>query len=631
LNGGKINTDAIDNSAGVDTSDHEVNIKIALNPLMAAGKLPREERDRLLVSMTDEVAALVLRDNYLQTQAISITELRSAELLDRHARMIRFLEKKGKLDRRIEFLPDEEELRQRAGQRKGLVRPSSPCCSPTPRSPSTRTCSPPTCPTTRSSPRTCLRYFPGPMVEGVRGAIDSHRLRREIIATYVTNSTVNRVGPSFVSRMMETTGRSAPDVARAYTISRDAFEMRQVWAGIEALDNRCRRCCSSRSSGGAAAHRARHALVPCSAGTRPLEVSSVVATFRPALRALAADLDVMLASERREGRRQAHRRVGPERRLAGPLAQRVAAMRELLAGTDVVRLALAVEAPPEAVAKVYFGVGERLGLDWLRTAAERVKIEVAVGNGPAVEGIVDDLSLAPGGDHLAGARRGGAKAEWREGVAPGRRGTPARWRGWTSCSRSCTRGGDRPRHADGGRPAAAGALGSVTIYQLKPAFQRLLRPLVARLVGAGVTPNAVTVAALLLSIAVGAFIALLRTPAALLLLPPTLLVRMALNALDGMMAREHGLQSALGGLLNEVGDVVADAALYLPLALVPPFVAPPIVLAVVLAAASELAGVAAVAVAPAAGTTAAGEERPRLRLRALALLLGLRRAPATAR
>jgi len=136
----------------------------------------------------------------------------------------------------------------------------------------------------------------------------------------------------------------------------------------------------------------------------------------------------------------------------------------------------------------------------------------------------------------------------------------------------------------------------VTIYQLKPAFQRLLRPLVARLVGAGVTPNAVTVAALLLSIAVGALLALLRTPAALLLLPPTLLVRMALNALDGMMAREHGLQSALGGLLNEVGDVVADAALYLPLALVPPFVAPPIVLAVVLAAASELAGVAAVAV-----------------------------------
>jgi CDP-diacylglycerol--glycerol-3-phosphate 3-phosphatidyltransferase len=135
-----------------------------------------------------------------------------------------------------------------------------------------------------------------------------------------------------------------------------------------------------------------------------------------------------------------------------------------------------------------------------------------------------------------------------------------------------------------------------SIYQLKPAFQRLLRPLVARLVGAGVTPSAVTVAALLLSFAVGAAVALLRTPASLLLLPPALLVRMALNALDGMMAREHGLQSPLGGLLNEVGDVLADAALYLPLALVPPLAAAPIVLAVTLAAASELAGVAAVAV-----------------------------------
>lgn len=135
-----------------------------------------------------------------------------------------------------------------------------------------------------------------------------------------------------------------------------------------------------------------------------------------------------------------------------------------------------------------------------------------------------------------------------------------------------------------------------SIYQLKPAFQRLLRPLVARLVGAGVTPNAVTIAALLLSFAVGVAVALLRTPGALLLLPPALLVRMAWNALDGMMAREHALQTPLGGLLNEVGDVLADAALYLPLVLVPPFVPAPIVVTVVLAAAAELAGVAAVAV-----------------------------------
>jgi CDP-diacylglycerol--glycerol-3-phosphate 3-phosphatidyltransferase len=136
-----------------------------------------------------------------------------------------------------------------------------------------------------------------------------------------------------------------------------------------------------------------------------------------------------------------------------------------------------------------------------------------------------------------------------------------------------------------------------SIYQLKPAFQRLLRPLAGGLVRAGVTPNAVTVAALGLSAATGAALALL--PAArwpLLLLPAALLVRMALNALDGMMAREHGLSSRLGALLNELSDVTSDALLYLPLARLPSFPAPAVVVAVVLAALGELAGVAAVQV-----------------------------------
>jgi CDP-diacylglycerol---glycerol-3-phosphate 3-phosphatidyltransferase len=134
-----------------------------------------------------------------------------------------------------------------------------------------------------------------------------------------------------------------------------------------------------------------------------------------------------------------------------------------------------------------------------------------------------------------------------------------------------------------------------SIYDLKPAFQRLLRPLVAGLVRAGVTPNQVTVAALLLSAAVGATIAWTGARWSLLLLPPALLLRMALNALDGMMAREHGLKTRLGALLNELGDVLSDAFLYLPLALLPGWPPAAVVCAAVLAGASELAGVAAAA------------------------------------
>jgi len=129
---------------------------------------------------------------------------------------------------------------------------------------------------------------------------------------------------------------------------------------------------------------------------------------------------------------------------------------------------------------------------------------------------------------------------------------------------------------------------------LKPRFQRLLRPLVTGLVRAGVTPNQVTLAALVMSAAVGATIAVTRGRGALLLLPPALLVRMALNALDGMMAREHAMKSPLGALLNELGDVLSDAVLYLPLALVPGFSPAAVVVAVVLAGATELAGLAAV-------------------------------------
>src|SRR6185503_11419719 len=197
-----------------------------------------EGRDALLRQMTDEVAALVLRDNYLQTQALSLTESMSAQLLDRHAQMLRAFEKSGRLDRKIEFLPDEEEIRQRAANKRGLVRPELAVLLAYAKIALYEDLLASDVPDDRLLGEDLLRYFPQPMVEGYRDEIERHRLRREIIATYITNSTINRVGPSFVYRMMESTGRAAQEVARAYTITRDAFELRKVWAAIEALDNK---------------------------------------------------------------------------------------------------------------------------------------------------------------------------------------------------------------------------------------------------------------------------------------------------------------------------------------------------------------------------------------------------------
>ena len=238
LAGGRINTDAIDNSAGVDTSDHEVNIKVALARAVDRGALDAGERNRLLAAMTDEVAELVLRDNYLQTQAISVSESQGAAALDKQKRMMRELERAGRLDRRLEKLPDDEELDERLAAGRGLTRPEIAVllaygklwlydrllASSLPDDPERRD--------------DLLLYFPEPLRERFRADLEGHRLRREIIATHVTNSMVNRVGPTFASRLGGETGAAPAEVARAYTIARDAFDLRGVWAKIEALDNR---------------------------------------------------------------------------------------------------------------------------------------------------------------------------------------------------------------------------------------------------------------------------------------------------------------------------------------------------------------------------------------------------------
>ena len=412
--GGKINTDAIDNSAGVDTSDHEVNIKIALNDAVARGKLTLEGRNSLLRQMTDEVAALVLRDNYLQTQAISLTESMAPELLDRHARMIRAFEKSGRLDPRIEFLPDEEEIRQRAASKRGLVRPELAVLLAYAKIALYEDLLASDVPDDPLLGGDLLRYFPSAMVEGYREEIERHRLRREIIATYITNSTINRVGPSFVFRMMESTGRSAQEVARAYAITRDAFEMRAAWAAVEALDNKVAAELQLRLLQEVRQLTEHATLWFLQRYDQELDVSKVVATFAPPLRELARELDTLQPpGPRRELRKRARdfaRQGVPEK-----LAHQVAAMRTLQAGPDVVRLALAMEAPVTAVARVYFGIGERLGLDWLRGAPARMKVETPWQRA-AIEGLLDDLSghqVAITWQVLAEA---GKKAEWREAL-----------------------------------------------------------------------------------------------------------------------------------------------------------------------------------------------------------------------
>jgi glutamate dehydrogenase len=386
--GGRINTDAIDNSAGVDTSDHEVNIKILLYDAIDRGELQANDRNPLLAAMTDEVGQLVLRDNYEQTQAISLTHALGESVLDEQARFMRSLERAGKLDRAIEFLPDDDTIAERHAVHQGLTRPelaivlayskivlyADLLASDLPDDPQLL--------------HDLLLYFPVALRERFRAATERHRLRREIIATVLTNNILNRVRPTLINQLTEETGKPPADVARAFTIIRDAFDLRTIWSEIEALDNQlpAKVQIEMMLEVGRLLERAMQWLLR---GTyERLDVAATVAEFRPKIEAISAKLHDILPAQvlsllkARQGELEAD--GIPER-----LAYRVASLGVMSAALDIVRIARGGRAVDD-VARVYFGLGARFGLDRLRAAAASIAAETPWQKA-AVAAVLDDL------------------------------------------------------------------------------------------------------------------------------------------------------------------------------------------------------------------------------------------------
>jgi glutamate dehydrogenase len=374
LAGGRLNTDFIDNSAGVNTSDLEVNIKIVLNPLMEAGKLTRGERNKLLARMTNEVAGLVLRNNYLQSQAISTLEIQSAARLPEYQHLVRSLERSGELNRAIEFLPADEEFAERRKRGLGLTRPELSVvlayskiwlsnhllASDVPEDPYLSL--------------ELERYFAAPVRERFPRAIAKHRLRREIIATATTNSLVNRMGPTFVPRAQEETGTEPAEIARAYTAAREIFDMRKLWARIEGLDNKITAKLQY-SMMYQTSRLLRHVTYWLLLHRRrDLHVDTAVAEFGRGVRELEAEIGHVLVGidrDRFEQVRKEHTDAGAP----AELASRVASLDAHNASLDIVELATKFRARVVDVARVYFEVGARIGLDWLRNQIEQLRVD----------------------------------------------------------------------------------------------------------------------------------------------------------------------------------------------------------------------------------------------------------------
>ncbi len=226
-----LNTDFIDNSAGVDTSDHEVNIKILLNDAVQRGELSFEGRNKQLAEMTDEVARLVLWDNYRQNQAITVMEHQSVRRLGSMAHFISTLEAEGMLDRQVESLPTAAELAERKQRGQGLTRPELSVLLSYDKIRLFQQLLDSDVPEDPYLSRELVRYFPVPLHEKYAEHMQRHRLKREIIATAVTNSTINRMGATFMMRMQEDTGHGPASIAKAYTAAREILDARDLLGG----------------------------------------------------------------------------------------------------------------------------------------------------------------------------------------------------------------------------------------------------------------------------------------------------------------------------------------------------------------------------------------------------------------
>jgi glutamate dehydrogenase len=390
LRGGRINTDFIDNSAGVDCSDHEVNIKILLGDVERSTGMTRPERDELLRGMTDEVAGLVLRDNYLQTQALSVTHQLGDHLLDRVARLMRQLEKEGPLKRRLEYLPDEEVLADRARLRQGFTRPElSVLLSYTKMTVYDELLNT-DLPDDPYMEEDLKLYFPTPLRQTYAEQIKRHRLHREIIATAVTNSMVNRVGVAFFHEVRDRTGMPPADVARAYVITREVFGLRALWGAIEAQDNKIPAAVQYQMllECGRATERGTSWFL--GQGHGAIDIGALIKTYGVAVRKLHDDLDSLLAETDLQIRAGSARRLS-EAGVPPEMALRVASLPWLAPPLcDVVCIADATGVPPEQVGRVYFLIGARFGFDWLRWAAGRISTD-KTWNKLAVSAVVDDL------------------------------------------------------------------------------------------------------------------------------------------------------------------------------------------------------------------------------------------------
>ncbi|MBS9779757.1 MAG: NAD-glutamate dehydrogenase [Moraxellaceae bacterium] len=370
-NGGRIYTDAIDNSGGVNCSDHEVNIKILLGAVVAEGDMTVKQRNQLLESMTDEVAELVLRQNYLQPQTIELSAYEAVVRLNEHQRMMQLLEKDGRLDRVIELLPTDEQIAERQKAGKGLTNPEFAVLLSYAKMWVFDNLLESDLPDEVCFQNELRKYFPNALDNPYFEQMTKHRLSREIISTYLTNGMVNRLGIETIFQLVEETGQDVATITRAYAIARDVFDVYQPWKLLEDLDNQVDAKLQIELE-----LNLRKALKQAIAwfinnkGATGFDVCQLAEQYKASVQAILAN-EILLTTYFKETLATATANY-QQQGLTSEQAHEFAKLATYGYALEVVQLASLANKSVEEVAEIYFSLQEVLNVAWFTAQTEQL-------------------------------------------------------------------------------------------------------------------------------------------------------------------------------------------------------------------------------------------------------------------
>ena len=388
--GGRINTDFIDNSGGVDCSDNEVNIKILLTDVMAKGELTLSQRNKLMGQMTDDVAALVLRDNYQQSQALSLLLFKARKQLGLHADFIRDLEKSGITSRQLEGLPDDETLVRMMRDGKGLTRPELSVLLAYAKITMFTHLMKSDILDDPAMEGLLFDYFPK-VLHKYNDEIRNHKLKRGIIATKIVNTLINRMGPTFIRSCILKTGASVEEVVRAFIIATEAFRARDVWKMIEGFDNKVPYLMQMTALSETSKVIKRAVIWFLRFGGGHLKVNEEIAVFKSGIDLLKEGMEQSIPESVSNTLRKVEMTFS-ENGMPEKIAGEVAAMILLSSATDIIAIARKKKGDIKLIASAYFQIGEKIKFGWLRQQASQIVPENDW-QARVISGMMDDFYI----------------------------------------------------------------------------------------------------------------------------------------------------------------------------------------------------------------------------------------------